>query len=283
MSPVAVTGASPTSSQELMTRTTTADAATADFPSAFDTALGNNFTVPACQTFFRSFLQNSSFIECYPFSFYLTNSQSYVSTVRQGLDAVETVLDTACSVDFDKCSAIMASLDAQLTSTAYCSQDLGLENPLVTQAHADFKAYDLVREATCLERDRTQQSSGNSTTNATYCYTDALFNAADSNDAYLYLMPLGIAYPSGTMTPSCSSCTSRVLDLFYNYTGNASNSISYTYDSAASVYNCTNEPINTSAKSIPSPSSTTSGTSPFGSAPTFLLLAAIVQMVVSMV
>ncbi len=40
-------------------------------PSPFDTSLGNNFTNPSCPTFFQSFLSNSTFKSCLPFSLLL--------------------------------------------------------------------------------------------------------------------------------------------------------------------------------------------------------------------
>lgn len=57
---------------------TTASSATAsstvslsDLPSPFDTSLGNNFTSSSCPKFFETFLSDSTFQECLPFSLLL--------------------------------------------------------------------------------------------------------------------------------------------------------------------------------------------------------------------
>lgn len=42
-----------------------------DLPTPFDTSLGNNFTAPSCPAFFQSFLSNSTFQDCLPFSLLL--------------------------------------------------------------------------------------------------------------------------------------------------------------------------------------------------------------------
>jgi hypothetical protein len=126
----------------------------------------------------------------------------------------------------------MNELNAQLVSKENCAQDLKLQNPLVTQAHADFTAYGIIRQATCMtisDPSYKRRSVSNCTAiSPKYCYTAALYTSADANDAYLYLMPLGIGYPGGDIRPTCTDCVSQTLRLFYQYTGNASNSISYT-------------------------------------------------------
>lgn len=67
-----------------------------------------------------------------------------------------------------------------------------------------------------------------------YCYYSALYE--NKNDGYMYLLPLGFPYPnSSDIEPSCSSCNQRVMEGYFAYTGNNSNAISFTYDSAAKV------------------------------------------------
>lgn len=281
-------------------------------PTAFDTSLGTNFTQPACPDFFATFLKNESFINCYPMSFFLKNSQSYVGIVRSGVEVVEYVLDVSCSVNNTECSQIMIELGENLISPKHCSEDYALQNPLVIQAYNDFLSYGQVYQATCLtiygdestnfiiEETTTQaggslktQSSGessktvalspanipitstilnsislnnekrnenyhynysentrilnsrsdnssNSTQKARYCYTDALFSTIESvvDDAYLYLLPLGIRFPNGS-TPSCSKCTQELMAIFHSYTNNKQNVITHTYESASKILDST--------------------------------------------
>lgn len=109
-----------------------------------------------------------------------------------------------------------------------------------------------------IQTDTSQQPSANSNNNvnsqlvttyfnrrsaqkATYCYSDALFTMTEStvDDAYIYLLPLGVNFPNTSM-PSCSECTRQVMAIFHSYTDNESNVITHTYDSAARiiVQNC---------------------------------------------
>lgn len=212
-------------------------------PTAFDTALGSNFTESSCPDFFNSFLANSDFIACYPLSFYMKNSKSYFKTVQAGLDSVEAVLNLSCSANTSNCSDLMSSLGDQLIMSSNCLADFSLENPLVTQAYGDFLSYQVVKDATCLTISQAGESlssnlSSNSTTEkANYCYTKALFNYTDSSDAFLYLLPFGSQYPTAgyDMSPSCSECTRHVMDIFHSQTDNSNLSLIYTYNSAASV------------------------------------------------
>jgi hypothetical protein len=253
---------------------------TFQYPEAFDTSLGVNFTNPNCPKFFQTFLADQSFVQCYPMSFYLQNSQSYVVLVRnQGIAGVQQVLASSCSADLGQCQQTMLSYGSQILSDSNCGQDFDNGNPLVTQAYQDFITYRMTREATCLplsvnstinyqKRDSlnstTIPSGSNSTstnstatnaTAATYCYTDALYNPLDVSDAFLYLLPYGISYPS-TSLPSCSACTQRVMSLFHNYTGNSSYQISYSYESGSSLINseCGSNFVNASGNPLPSAS-----------------------------
>lgn len=255
-----VTTAASSNSSEL---TATASASTASstfiYPSAFDTSLGNNFTNASCSTFFNDFLGNESFSNCLPMSFFLENSKSYVTLVREGSSVLEYLLNASCSVDFDKCKNVMSDLQRNLLLESNCYNDYKLGNPSVTAAYNDFAAYSVVREATCLSNT---SSASNSTH---FCYSDALYNYNDSSDAYLYLLPLGDSFPNNSI-PSCSSCTSRLMSLYYAATGNSSSPISYTYDSAASIIDnyCSSSFVPSQAKAIPSSkkSSSASASSP---------------------
>lgn len=147
-------------------------------PTAYDTSLGFNFTDSSCPRFFQDFLARDDFKSCYPMSFYLKNSQSYVRVVRSGLGSVESLLDLSCSVNFDTCKDLMASLGTELIKNDNCLAYYKLENPLVTQAYNDFMAYDMVHQALCLTLADAGDYNNTAQVNSTashYCYTKALF------------------------------------------------------------------------------------------------------------
>ncbi|CAN6658208.1 hypothetical protein TRVA0_030S01266 [Trichomonascus vanleenenianus] len=202
----------------------------------FDTSLGNNFTSATCPQFFHEFTANSSFNDCHPMSFYLQNSQSYIRQVRKGLSSLETILNNACTVDQTKCTNLMNDLDRQLLDK--CSEDYSEGNPVVYAAHQDFLAYEMLFKVTCLPNYAKNDS------NASYCYSDALFGkeSAVTTNAYLYLLPLGTEYPllnisTGLMEPSCGKCTTQTMAVYHSYTGQTNQSITSTYPKAAKAIN----------------------------------------------
>lgn len=283
-------------------------------PKPFDTSLGTNFTQPSCPQFFGSFLKNETFVNCYPMSFFLKNSQSYVEIVRQGLPYVEQVLKVSCNADYNQCNQLMNELGKDLINPSNCLEDYNQLNPLVIQAFNDFNAYSQIYQATCLkipnkkgkrglnnqhvfenvlnnqffhtfveffntystillgslvqlsnndyslhhssladnnnddcengfeeaqfEKRNSQSGTGSAsnTPKATYCYTEALFGSQDSSgDPYLYLLPLGINYPSDTFKPTCSECNRKIMSIFHSYTNDTSRVIVNTYPSAAEI------------------------------------------------
>lgn len=217
-------------------------------PTAFDTSLSaTNFQDSGCRAFFKSFLSNDNFTQCYPMSFFLQNSQSYVKMVRSdGVQGVESLLAKSCAVDFDQCELVMDSLLATLKKE--CKNDLkSSQSSIVQDAQADFIAYSAVYKATCAKAD---VDNATASTVGEYCYTEALFSNSTSApyDSFLYLLPLGVSFPntsttsntsssassSASMGPSCSSCNKNLLQLYHNLTDHDS-FIRDTYSSAASV------------------------------------------------
>lgn len=220
-------------------------------PTAFDTSLGGNFTQSSCPEFFAFFLRNESFVGCHPMSFYLKNSQSYFETVKAGLESVEQVLDISCGVDFNRCSAIMEELGSQLIDSSRCQSDFRLKNLLVTQAYNDFLAYGEVYNAVCLKIPAGETANAVSKSSRirranvpTYCYTSALFESRP-DDAYLYLLPLGIAFPDSANL-SCSDCNQKVMDIYHSYTNDTTSSLYSTYESAATILDkqCSSDFVN---------------------------------------
>ncbi|KAK9469583.1 hypothetical protein V1512DRAFT_201942 [Lipomyces arxii] len=194
-------------------------------PYAFDSSLGTNFTQQACPNFFHTFLQDQNFIGCYPFSFFLQNSESFFSIVRQGAFKLSSTMDTICSVNSTICGQVMNYYGTQLLSENTCLEDYELENPLVRQAYNAFTSYNMLYSSGCLK-----SSTGS------YCYVDSVTNSTNPGDSYLYYLPLGISLPGG-VRPSCSSCSQDIMSVLFNYAGNTSIPLSRTYVSSGQLLN----------------------------------------------
>lgn len=145
-------------------------------PIPFDTALGNNFTTSSCPAFFKSFLSNDTFNECVPLSLLLQvsrpnsthkgynhethtcfpkqTSTSFFSIQRSPVRLAQT-LGASCSVNFDSCNTLMASLARQIQSPNNCAADLQNQNPTVMQAYTGFIAYQSLYHAGCLLNSNT--------------------------------------------------------------------------------------------------------------------------------
>lgn len=154
-------------------------------PSAFDTTLGNNFTSSTCPTFFQNFLRNDTFNECVPLSLLLQvgawiscstfeekswltcyqTSTSFFSVQRSPVRLAQT-LSASCSVDFDRCSSVMASLARQIQSSSNCGLDLQAQNPMAMQAYDGFVSYPSLYHAGCLVNSQT----------GSYCMLIAVYN-----------------------------------------------------------------------------------------------------------
>jgi hypothetical protein len=161
-----------TSSSASSASTASSDA----LPIPFDTALGNNFTTSSCPAFFKNFLSDDAFNECVPLSLLLQvsrpdstlqrkvhethacfpkqTSTSFFSVQRSPVKLAQT-LGASCSVNFDSCSTLMASLARQIQSPDNCAADLQNQNPTVMQAYTGFVAYQSLYHAGCLLNSNT--------------------------------------------------------------------------------------------------------------------------------
>ncbi|KAJ8102074.1 hypothetical protein POJ06DRAFT_299978 [Lipomyces tetrasporus] len=194
-------------------------------PYAFDSSLGTNFTEESCPAFFNNFLDDENFIQCYPFSFFLQNSESFFQIVRQGAFKLSSAMDMICAVNATQCSTLMNDYASQLTASSNCATDYQLENPLVRQAYNAFTSYSMLYSSGCLQ-----------STSGSYCYVDSVTNSTNPGDSYLYYLPLDVSLPGGTRA-GCSSCSQDIMSIFLNFAGNSSLSISRTYVPAAQQIN----------------------------------------------
>ncbi|KAG5302946.1 hypothetical protein I7I50_02578 [Histoplasma capsulatum G186AR] len=195
------------------------------FPSPFDSNLGSNFTGPACEGFFHSFLGNSTFQNCLPLSLLIESSLSFFHTSRSVV-RLARLLDAACSVPRDSCSALMSELDRKLVSEDICGKDLKLEQPVVIQAHNGLRSYGTVHDATCLKNPDTDN----------YCFSDAITNTSNPSNSYVYFLPLNMALP-GSSRPTCNKCLQATMQTFSLAATNDNQPISKTYLAAAQQIN----------------------------------------------
>ncbi|KAK6355300.1 hypothetical protein TWF696_004410 [Orbilia brochopaga] len=197
----------------------------APFPRAFDTSLAlNNFTAPGCQPFFQNFLNNSTFVNCLPLSFFIQNSQSWFDIIKHGIVPVTQALTASCSVDSNQCNAVMNEFGKALLDASNCGADFKSRNPVVVQAYASFISYSVVFAAGC-QRSETG-----------FCYADAVTNTTNAADSYAYLMPLGVAIPGGARL-TCSPCLQKTMRIYSAAADNTSLPISSTYAAGASLIN----------------------------------------------
>ncbi|OAX78781.1 hypothetical protein ACJ72_06909 [Emergomyces africanus] len=194
-------------------------------PSPFDSNLGSNFTNPACESFFQSFLSNSTFQNCLPVSLLIQSSLSFFEASRSVVRLART-LDAACAVPRDSCDALMKDLASKLISKAVCGEDLQFQQPVVIQAHNGFRSYRTIHDATCLKNPDTDN----------YCFSDAITNTSNPANAYVYYLPLGMPLP-GSSRPSCNKCLQATMQSFSIAATSDNQPISKTYLPAAQQIN----------------------------------------------
>ena len=95
--------------------------------------------------------------------------------------------------------------------TSACSTELAQNNLMVSQTLLALKSYGLLRAGACLPN----QQSG------TYCYAEAAHDASPAG-LYLYQLPLGIGFPTGTTGMSCTTCSKSLLALYADALKNGS-------------------------------------------------------------
>lgn len=215
-------------------------------PRIFDSALGRSFSSTTCPQFFDQMLTNKTFTDCFPMSFYLQSSSSYVATIRSATNntkPLEDILDTSCNgiANFTGCTAVMNDLAERMMLNQTCGVDFARNNSNVVQAYSNLVAYPVVYQTTCLKTDASNSPSTLPTSpqnNGTeYCYINALYNEALASESFLYLLALGTAFPTGPGygSPSCSDCTRQVMQIYHTFTGDARQPIRLTYQGAANV------------------------------------------------
>ncbi|PGH16063.1 hypothetical protein AJ79_02043 [Helicocarpus griseus UAMH5409] len=195
------------------------------FPIAFDTNRSSNFTNPSCPKFFDSFLANPGFQQCHAISPLLQASNSFFQASRS-IVRLTRILDTACSVPFDDCKALMDDIANKLTSGDNCGDDLELQQPIVIMAYNGLRSYAPIHDATCLKNPETDN----------YCFADALTNRNNTQDPYTYYLAIGMPL-AGSTRPTCNKCLQAVMQRYSEAAKFDNQPVSRTYLPAAEQIN----------------------------------------------
>ncbi|KAF8854893.1 hypothetical protein BDZ45DRAFT_596434 [Acephala macrosclerotiorum] len=193
-------------------------------PTPFDTGFNNNITTN-CQSFMTSMLANSTFKSCLPFSLLLQNSNSFFQASKSLVRITQT-LDYSCSANVTTCSAVMAAFASNITSTSACASDLSSQNPTIQQARLGLLAYRTLYSASCLRNPST----------SAYCFADAITNASNPTDSYIYFLPLNVSLVGGSQ-PTCDSCLKNTMSVFEAASSDRSSALASDYVSAAMQVN----------------------------------------------
>ncbi|EAU37478.1 conserved hypothetical protein [Aspergillus terreus NIH2624] len=196
-----------------------------DLPTPFDTSISNNFTSKSCPSFFKQFLADSAFTDCYALSCLLRDSNSFFYTLRSA-PATSHLLDLACAADSDKCNKKMSELASSLIKDSNCGKDYRLGNPVVTDAYTDFITYMPVYRATCLTSPTTND----------YCFVDAVTNTTNPADYNVYSVAFGSTLSSAPY-PTCNACLQATMRVFATYAKVADQPLASSYLSSAQGIN----------------------------------------------
>jgi len=155
----------------------------------------------------------------------LQNSNSFFQASKSLVRITQT-LDYSCSADSTLCASVLSSFATNITTPSACAEDLSLENPLVQQALLGLKAYKPLYTASCLRNPET----------SAYCFADAITNASNPTDSYIYFLPLNTSLVGGSQ-PTCDSCLQNTMAVFEAASSDRSGALASTYVSAASQVN----------------------------------------------
>ncbi|KAL5398904.1 hypothetical protein PMIN03_012737 [Paraphaeosphaeria minitans] len=200
----------------------TDSSASGDFqiPTAFDSALSNNFTTN-CATFFKTMLQSETVTSCHPFSLILRTSNALFKASKSFIRITQT-LEATCAANSTQCTVGMNHLATQLLTDDACKVDYDNNNPQVIQAYNGLVSYEPMYLASCLKDDE-----------GDYCYANAVTNTTSEGvDAIPFYLPLGVPMTSGART-TCNSCLLDEMAIFSQFAANSTQPVSMTYSSAA--------------------------------------------------
>lgn len=199
--------------------TTTSSNPFTGMPAPFDT-ISNNFANATCVAFFRSFLSNSTIMNCHAVSLLLETSNSFFHMLASAV-ATSHVLDVACSQPVTTCATTLSSLAKEMLRSENCGPDFDAGNYVVQSTYRDLMAYEPMYHATCLINPDTQD----------YCFVDAVTNTTTPNDYNVYFMPLGSSLGAKRLT--CNRCLQATMNIFAHWALVDGQSLDSTYLASA--------------------------------------------------
>lgn len=122
----------------------------------------------------------------------------------------------------------MAGWATNITSSKTCADDLTKQNPLITYAQLGLESYQPLYRASCLHNP--------SSTEAEYCFADAITSSTNPADSFIYYLPYNDTLPGGSQ-PTCSTCLKNTMAVFQAATSDRSSALVTTYPSAALAVN----------------------------------------------
>ncbi|KAE8411780.1 hypothetical protein BDV36DRAFT_76242 [Aspergillus pseudocaelatus] len=209
----------------LSQRSTSSSSSSSDTPTPFDTNLSTNFTSDSCPKFFKKFLSDSKFVNCYAVSMLLRDSSSFFQTLKSA-PATSHLLDLSCAADVDQCSSLMSDLASRITKSDACGKDYELGNPVVTDAYTDMIIYEPMYRASCLKNPGTGD----------YCFVDAATNSSNPSDYDVYFIPYGSAI-SNAPYPTCNKCVQASMDIFGEWAQKSGQPLAHSYLPSAKSIN----------------------------------------------
>ncbi|EIT74160.1 hypothetical protein COH20_003523 [Aspergillus flavus] len=201
----------------LSQRSTSSSSSSSETPTPFDTNLSTNFTSDSCPKFFKNFLSDTKFTNCYAISMLLRDSSSFFQTLKSA-PATSHLLDLSCAADVDQCSSFMTDLASRITKSDACGKDYDLGNPVVTDAYTDMIIYEPMYRASCLKNPSTGD----------YCFVDAATNSSNPSDYDVYFIPYGSAITNAPY-PTCNKCVQASMDVFGEWAQKSGQPLAHSY------------------------------------------------------
>lgn len=197
--------------------TSSSSSSSSETPTPFDTNLSTNFTSDSCPKFFKNFLSDTKFTNCYAISMLLRDSSSFFQTLKSA-PATSHLLDLSCAADVDQCSSLMTDLASRITKSDACGKDYDLGNPVVTDAYTDMIIYEPMYRASCLKNPSTGD----------YCFVDAATNSSNPSDYDVYFIPYGSAITNAPY-PTCNKCVQASMDVFGEWAQKSGQPLAHSY------------------------------------------------------
>lgn len=145
---------------------------------------------------------------------------------EKSVTRITQVLDNACAANVTSCGKVMSAFAANISSSSACAADLSTQNPLINQARLGLSAYKPIYTATCLKNQISKS----------YCFAEAITNATNPADTYLYYLPLNITLPGGSQ-PTCNSCLQNSMAVYEAASADRTSAIASNYVNAAMQVN----------------------------------------------